>query len=103
MGLMTIGYKQPLSAEAEALAVAAAEKAACAAVDHWAREVSAHALMEEIAGRLGVDRDLVWNVLCGVPDNLLTLLDSPQGWSALMGYVSGELGAVAADFKPVVH
>lgn len=74
-----------------------------AEVTYWARQVSACALMDEIATLLDVDHGLVWQVLCTVPDNMLTLLDSPQGWGAISGYVSAELGIVCPDYMPAVH
>jgi len=92
MGLMSITIPAP-----QPIPDAAAE------VVYWSRQVAAGTLITEVADWLGIDIDLVWQVLCAVPDDQLGLLDSPQGWSALAGYVAVELGVVAPAYMPVVH
>jgi len=104
MGLMTISppASDPVTIaaqDAKAMARAAAEDA----LNLAARHVAACALVEDISGLLGVDSGLVWQALSSVPDNMLMLLDSPQGWTALAGFVSGELGVDGADLMPAVH
>jgi hypothetical protein len=83
--------------------LAAAEAAALAELNHCSRLIAAYVLLDEIAGRLDVDYELAREVLQSVPENLLTLLDSPQGWIGLMGVVSLELGIVCPDYRPSVH
>jgi hypothetical protein len=68
-----------------------------------AETIAAEALASEVAGTLGVPFGLAWDCLCTVPDNMLGLLDSPQGWSALAGFIAGDLGACPSDYKPKVH
>jgi hypothetical protein len=94
MGLMSINFADvgPLPA-----------RDLVAEVDYWARQVAACALMEELSFRFGVSVDLVWRVLCMVPDNMLSLLDSPQGWTTLSAFVAGELGICPPDYAPAVH
>jgi hypothetical protein len=94
MGLMTIQFAEPAPQPIHDLAADA---------EYWARQVAACALMDEIAALLGVDHGLVWQALCSVPDNMLCLLDSPQGWTALAGYAAAELGIAPRDFMPSVH
>ena len=65
--------------------------------------IAAEALAGEVAGSLGVPFGLAWDSLCGVPDNMLSLLDSPQGWTALAGFIAGDLGGDAPDYRPRVH
>lgn len=105
MGLMTIVLpaSDPVMIAATQDAKAMARAAAEEAFERAARHVAACALAEEISGLLGVDSGLVWQALSTVPDNMLMLLDSPQGWTALAGFVSGELGVDGADLMPAVH
>lgn len=64
---------------------------------------SAVTLAREVAATLGVPLEDAWWSLCNVHDNMLALLDSPQGWSALAGYIACDLGLDAADYLPKVH
>lgn len=57
----------------------------------------------ELAGDIGVEPALVWDRLTVVPDNMLSLLDSPEGWTALGLYIAADLGVPAIHFKPTVH
>lgn len=45
----------------------------------------------------------LWNALTYVPDDLLHLLDTPDGWTALVGVVACDLGSVAPHYRPTVH
>lgn len=56
-----------------------------------ARFVSAQVLAADVAGELGEDRESVWDSLTLIPDNMLSLLDHPQGWSALAAYLADDL------------
>lgn len=69
----------------------------------WGRAVSATALADEVGPRLGKLADDAWYSLLKIPDNLLSMLDSPQGWSALAGFVAADLGAMHVDYFPTVH
>jgi hypothetical protein len=64
---------------------------------------SAVYLARDVAAATDMPLESVWWSLCNVPDNMLVLLDSPQGWSALAGYISCDLGLPAADYAPEVH
>ena len=57
-----------------------------------AQLVSAHALARDIAPRLGLTESEAWASICTVPDNLLHLLLSPQGWTAVAGMVALDNG-----------
>ncbi len=74
-----------------------------AEVVFWARQVAACQLMDDLADSIDQPADLVWEAFCRVPENMLTLLDSPQGWTALAGFVAAELGVCAPDYLPAVH
>jgi hypothetical protein len=45
----------------------------------------------------------VLDCLGTVPDNILVLLDSPEGWHALSGFVAVQLGTAACSYEPTVH
>jgi hypothetical protein len=92
MGLMHIDFTEPQPISDP---VADAE--------YWARQVCACTLIEEVAGQLGVEAMHVWGAMSTVPENMLSLLDSPQGWTALAGFAAAELGLAAPDFMPRVH
>lgn len=64
---------------------------------------SAVALAAELADLLGEPLNMTWWSLCNVPVNMTHLLDSPQGWSALAGYVACDLGAPDPEYRPRVH
>jgi hypothetical protein len=66
-------------------------------------QVSAHELTRHVAPLLGVSEGEVLDCLCTVPDNILVLLDSPEGWHALGGFVAAQLGRGAPNFQPAVH
>lgn len=74
-----------------------------ARLELWARAVSATSLADAVGPRLGHLADDAWHSLLKIPDNLLSMLDSPQGWSALAGYVACDLGAAHVDYFPTVH
>lgn len=64
---------------------------------------SGRCLASELAPLVNATADEVFNVLGTVPDNMLELLKSPQGWSTLAGYVAGDLGRALPDYKPTIH
>lgn len=64
---------------------------------------SAVMLAQELADALGASVNETWHSLCSVHDNMLGLLQSPEGWSALAGYIACDLGLDAADYRPKVH
>lgn len=64
---------------------------------------SGRALARSLAPILDASPDEVFNVLGHVPDNMLELLKSPQGWTALAGYVATDMGRPLPNFKPTVN
>lgn len=93
-----MGLMHPNLAEPEAWRIEPIVEA-----EHWARQVAAGALIDEIAEAIDMPANMVWQALSTVPHNMLCLLDSPQGWTALAGFVACELGVCAPDFLPAVH
>lgn len=73
------------------------------AVNNLAMFRSACMLSSDIAGLIGSTADEVYDVLGHVPDNMLELLKSPQGWTTLAGYVAGDLGRPMPDYRPTIH
>jgi hypothetical protein len=53
--------------------------------------------------RLDIGVDEAWNRLCDLPDNLLGLLDFPEGWTALVAIIAQEAGLPSPHFVPSVH
>ena len=73
------------------------------AVEHWARQVAAWSLVEELAVALAMPSHMVRQSLASVPGNMAFLFDSPEGWTALAAYVAHDLGVRAPDYLPAVH
>ncbi|AHE52819.1 hypothetical protein [Sphingomonas sanxanigenens] len=63
----------------------------------------AKGLSAEMAHHLCADFCDVWDSITTLPDNMLTLLHSPQGWTAIAGMIAFDLGAAAKPFVPTVH
>lgn len=53
------------------------------------------------AGSLSFDE--IWDVLITVPDNMLSGLNSPEGWAALSAYVGQSCGIIEPVYIPSVH
>lgn len=68
-----------------------------------ARYHSAQRLAADVAGELGEDLERVWDRLTLIPDNMLSLLDHPQGWSALAAYLADDLRRAPTGYAPTVH
>jgi hypothetical protein len=66
-------------------------------------EVSAMTLAEDVAGLLGVPSKAAWDALCILPENMLGLLDSLQGWTALASFIACDLRMDAPEYRPRVH
>ena len=64
---------------------------------------SAWVLSGEVAPLIGSTAGEVFDVLGHVPDNLLGLLESPQGWTTLAEYVACDLRRAVPGYKPQVH
>lgn len=68
-----------------------------------AQYLSARELAREVAPRFGCPPDEAFDALTYVPDNMLTLLHSPEGWSALAEYAAARLGVAAPGYRPTCH
>lgn len=64
---------------------------------------SAWRLADELAPKLGVVPGDVFNALTYVPDNMLHLLASPEGWGMLAEFVAGRLNVASPSYVPVLH
>lgn len=64
---------------------------------------SASKLADDLAGLIGVTPVDAYEALRAVPDNMLSLLECPQGWTAIAGFVAADLGAPAPHYMPTVH
>lgn len=79
------------------------DAAVAAAMAERARYETAGQLADDVSDRLGADRASVWDSLCKVPDGMLSLLDTPQGCTALAAYVAEDFGQVLATYAPTIH
>lgn len=73
------------------------------ATDRFAQFHSAAELARGFSEMTGVDRRVVAGRLTAIDLNLLALLGSPQGWTAIAACVACELGISAPDLIPTVH
>lgn len=64
---------------------------------------SARALSAGLAERTRLDAAEVFDALTYVPEPMLSLLTSPDGWAALSAYVAAERGLAPVVFRPTVH
>ena len=64
---------------------------------------SARALAAMISASTNAAYDDVWDELLGVPDNLLPLFATPEGWATLSAHVAIQCGCGAAVVRPATH
>jgi hypothetical protein len=100
VSLFAITSNSDVISEAVADAVDAAHAAAAVA---WATDMSALQLAYDLADEFAAPVGDVWFSICNLPENILVLLDSPQGWSALSAVVGFDLGLPASGYGPTVH
>lgn len=84
-------------------ASAAAIAAPSIDADRLAQFASAETLGAAICDTFDLHFADVWQSLCHVPENMLALLDSPQGWSVVAGFVAHDCGHDLPDYAPTVH
>jgi len=71
--------------------------------DLWAQSVAAQTLADTVAPMLGCLADDAFYSLLKIPNNLLPMLHSPEGWSALAAYIAGDQGLPPLNYFPAVH
>jgi len=64
---------------------------------------SAQCLVEGLSARSGIASSVLLQALVYLPENMLSLLDYPEGWSALAEFVAADLGLDPFDYRPTVH
>lgn len=70
----------------------------------WARTRSFDSLVSSISEHLNVPAEMVHDRLFHMSANLGSLLDSPQGWAAIGGFVAASLGCMGDDYyMPVIN
>lgn len=90
----------------QADAVHERQHAAALAKQAWqnGQAVAAADFARQVAAALGADVDLIWQRLTEFPENMIVLLDSPQGWKALADIIRDRVGATRSDpFIPSSH
>lgn len=68
-----------------------------------AQRVAGEVLASLMADASGESYSDIWAALCSVPDELLHLLSSPEGWAALSAYTSSAFGLTPSFIMPTVH
>ncbi|GAA5049784.1 hypothetical protein GCM10023208_08240 [Erythrobacter westpacificensis] len=63
----------------------------------------AQVLARDLAERLGVLEGDVFNALCTIPDSMLPLLRSPDGWAVLASFIAADFGTALNSFAPSIH
>lgn len=64
---------------------------------------SAKHLISGLSDRTGVPSIVLLRALTYLPENILSLLDYPEGWSALAEFVAADLGLAPCGYRPTVH
>ena len=72
-------------------------------LDADAQYKSALALSRALSPRLGLTEAECFDAMCTIPDNLLSLLCSPQGWTAIASMVAADHGRADPGFMPALH
>ena len=60
-------------------------------------------LSDDLAPLLGKRSDEVFDVLGTMPNEMLSLLSTPQGWTTLATYVAGRFDLPAPAYAPKLH
>jgi hypothetical protein len=68
-----------------------------------AQYLAAVELSRELSAMLRVPEADVFEALTYVPDEMLPLLQSPEGWSALAALVAPEFGVLTVTYSPTRH
>lgn len=68
-----------------------------------AQYLSAWRIADELAPLLGVTPEDVFSALTYVPDNMLGLLCTPEGWAMLAEFVAGRLNIASPSYKPTIN
>lgn len=72
-------------------------------IEARAQLASAYELSRRLAPLLRVGEEDVFQALTYVPDNMLPLLKSPEGWAALSALVATDLGAGFVPVPVTIH
>lgn len=60
-------------------------------------------LVRDVSPILRIDEREVFDALSYVPDAMLPMLETPQGWTALAAHVAADLGCDLPDYSPTLH
>lgn len=73
------------------------------AAPNVAMSASAHHLVSGLSAWTGVAPCVLLRALTYIPENMLSLLDCPEGWSVLAEFVAADLGLSPVGYRPTVH
>ncbi|MBO81420.1 MAG: hypothetical protein CL801_08380 [Citromicrobium sp.] len=65
--------------------------------------IAAWSLAQSLSNVFAASPCEIYESLTHIPDNLLVLLESPEGWRALASYVALDLGLHDLRFMPTIH
>lgn len=68
-----------------------------------ARYHAALELADQIAPLFAVTQADVFDALCSIPDNMLSLLETPEGWAALAGYIAADFHMPLISYQPTIN
>jgi hypothetical protein len=68
-----------------------------------ARYHAALELAEQLGPLFAVTQAEVFDALCTIPDNMLSLLETPEGWAALAGYLAADFRMPLISYQPTIH
>ena len=71
--------------------------------DQDSRYLAAVELARQAAPVIGASEADVFDALTYVPDNMLDLLRSPEGWTALASFIAVDFGCAMNAYAPTVH
>lgn len=64
---------------------------------------SANHLVSGLSACTGIASGVLLRSLSYLPENMLSLLDHPEGWSTLAEFVAADLGILPVGYRPTVH
>ncbi|WP_417592544.1 hypothetical protein [Parasphingorhabdus sp.] len=69
-----------------------------------ARLIAATSLVSDIcASGIDADFEAVWDFLVHLPDNMLPMLETPQGWYVLSAMIADNFGSTGRVVVPNIH
>lgn len=68
-----------------------------------ARWHAAWELADQLAPLFSVEAGEVFDALCRVPEEMLSLLETPEGWAVLAGHIAPRFHLPVVTYHPTIH